>query len=187
MNTHTPRSARLGLRARRATCLVAAGLLAFSPGLAAARCATESDQVAFEVEALKTELMVVATTCKGSNEDRYNDFVRRYQPSLVQANRSVGQFFTKLHGRTGTRQNDFFITELANARSNQARQLGSDFCSRNSGLFDEVMALSGPADLAPYAATKDLLASGVTACAGASGATTAAAAPARRTATSKPK
>jgi hypothetical protein len=143
---------------------------------ALARCANETDQAIFEVEALKTELMVVATTCKGPAEDRYNDFVRRYQQGLVVSNRGIGQYFTRSHGKGGQRQQDIFITELANARSNNARQLGSDYCARNNGLFDEVMALQGVTDLPAYAATKDLLSSGVTACPGG-----AAQAPARST------
>ena len=155
-----------GGRATRATALLAAAMLLAQPALAVPRCANETDQAVFEVEALKTELMVVATTCKGVTEDRYNEFVRRYQPALVTTNRMVGQYFTRQFGGAGQRQQDIFITELANARSNAARQLGSDFCPRNAGLFDEVMSLSVLTDLPAYAATKDLLASGVTACPG---------------------
>src|SRR3712207_8470428 len=34
---------------------------------------------------------------------------------------------------------------------------GSDFCPRNTGLFDEVMALPSAAELPAYAAGKDLI------------------------------
>jgi len=153
-------------RATRVAALFVATMLLAQPALAVPRCANETDQSVFEVEALKTELMVVATTCKGNTEDRYNDFVKRYQPALVTTNRMVGQYFTRQFGGGGQRQQDIFITELANARSNAARQLGSDFCPRNSGLFTEVMSLSVLTDLPAYAATKDLLSSGVTACPG---------------------
>ena len=164
-------------RGGRVAALIAAATLFSQAALAVPRCASETDQAIFEVEALKTELMVVATTCKGPAEDRYNEFVRRYQQALVVSNRGIGQFFSRTHGKGGQRQQDIFITELANARSNAARQLGSDFCPRNNGLFDEVMSLGGLTDLPAYAATKDLLSSGVTAC---PGATTAAATPAAR-------
>lgn len=161
---------------RRATALLAAaGILLAPVAQAVTRCASDVDQVVFEVEALKTELMVVATTCKGNTEDRYNAFVERYKPALVQSNRMLGQYFGRLHGRGGQKQNDIYITELANARSNAARQLGSDFCPRNAGLFDEVMALPGLTELPAYAATKDLLSAGVFACAGASTATASSA------------
>jgi hypothetical protein len=147
--------------------LLGAAMLQATPALAAPHCANESDQTIFEVAALKTELMVVATTCK--MEDRYNAFITRYQPALAQNDRAFGQYFTRTHGagRAGQRHNDAFITELANARSNAARQLGGDFCPRNAGQFTEVMSLTGPEDLAPYAAAKDLLSAGVTACEGA--------------------
>ena len=175
------RPQKTGARLRaRGTMLLAASLLLTSPAFSATRCGTEQDQAVFEVEALKTELMVVATTCKGPAEDRYNDFVRRYQPALVVTNRELGHYFSRAHGRNGQRQQDIFITELANARSNNARQLGSDFCPRNSGLFAEVMALAGSTDLPAYAATKDLLSSGVTACPGG-----AAPAPAHSTAAAR--
>jgi hypothetical protein len=173
-NPHSGRAPR-GRGAARFAALLAAAVLASGPALAIPRCAAEADQAVFEIEALKTELMVVATTCKGASEDRYNAFIVRYQPALVVANRMVGQYFTRVHGRAGQRQNDIFITELANARSNAARQLGSDFCPRNNGLFDEVMALSVVTDLPAYAAAKDLLSSGVHACPGQPAATPAAA------------
>jgi hypothetical protein len=161
MSDDTPPANRAARRAGRTAGLLAAALLAFGPGVAAARCASVADQQNFEVEALKTELMVVATTCKGGIEDKYNAFVRRYQPQLLAANQGVSSYYAR---RGGARANDFFITELANVRSNQARALGSDFCARNSALYDEVMSLSGPQDLGPYAATKDLLSSGIAAC-----------------------
>lgn len=169
-------------RKRGVAALLAAAMLLAQPAQALSRCANETDQAIFEVEALKTELMVVATTCKGPAEDRYNDFVRRYQQALVVTNRGIGQYFTRSHGKAGQRQQDIFITELANARSNSARQLGSDYCLRNAGLFDEVMALNGVTDLPAYAATKDLLSSGVTACPGGAAAARATPAAARRSA-----
>lgn len=151
-----PRSAAL-LAAAAATAMVLAPMAE-----AMARCTNDTDQVVFELEALKSELMVIATTCKGNNEDRYNDFIRRYRPALIESNRMLGQYFQRTRG--GQRATDAWITELANARSNAARQLGGDFCARNPILFTEVMALPNITDLPAYAATKDLLSSGVTAC-----------------------
>ena len=176
-------------RRRRAAALFGAAAalsLAFAPAAQAVqRCGSDTDQAVFELEALKTELMVVATTCKGANEDRYNAFVTRFRPALVESNRALGQYFARVHGRNGQKQNDIFITELANARSNVARQLGGDYCARNSGLFEEVMALPAVTDLPAYAATKDLLSSGVTACPGGSPAPARGATPARSTRTSR--
>jgi hypothetical protein len=183
MSTKLPGHARRQ-RATALLCATAALTFALAPvAEAAQRCGNDTDQAVFEVEALKTELMVVATTCKGHNEDRYNAFVTRYRPALVETNRHLGQYFSRVHGRSGQRQNDVFITELANARSNVARQLGGDYCSRNAGLFEEVMALPQVTDLPAYAATKDLLSSGVTACPG--GTPTAAAASSRASRTTR--
>lgn len=159
--------------------LLTGAMLAAQPASALPRCNADADQIVFEVEALKTELMVVATTCKF--EDRYNAFVQKYQPALATNGRAFGQYFIRAHGgvRPGQRQNDIYITELANVRSNVARQLGSDYCSRNGGLFEEVMALPSATDLPAYAAGKDLLSSGAPAC---DGAPSPRATPARRTA-----
>lgn len=180
MSTNPPGHGRPGRAAALLGAAAALSMVLAPAAQAVQRCGTDVDQAVFELEALKTELMVVATTCKGQNEDRYNAFVNRYRPALVESNRRLGQYFSRVHGRSGQRQNDIFITELANARSNQARQLGGDYCVRNAGLFEEVMALPAVTDLPAYAATKDLLSSGVTAC---PGGTPAAAAPARATRT----
>ncbi|MFC3123558.1 hypothetical protein ACFOD4_00680 [Pseudoroseomonas globiformis] len=137
-----------------------AGLLAavtLSSGAMAAgfRCADEEAQRMFEISALKTELMVVATTC--DTEAPYNDFIRRYQSTLSGNDRAVIAHFTGRDRRAGQRANDTFITNLANARAQEANRVGSDFCARNAILFKEVMALPSAAELAPYAASKDLL------------------------------
>jgi hypothetical protein len=160
--------------------LLAASLLLTSPAFSATRCGTEQDQAVFEVEALKTELMVVATTCR--LEERYNAFVQRYQPQLAANGRAFGQFFVRTKGRTGQRATDAYITNLANARSTEAQALGSDFCPRNTGLFNEVMALPSAAELPAYAAGKDLFPASLAACDGISAAP--AAAPARSAARS---
>jgi hypothetical protein len=178
MTTHDKRPRRRAGAAPIAL-LVAGAMLAAQPASALPRCPSDTDQTVFELEALKTELMVVATTCK--QEDRYNAFVTKYQPVLAQNGRAFGQYFIRTHGgtRPGQRQNDIYITELANVRSNVARQLGSDYCPRNGGLFEEVMALPSATDLPAYAAGKDLLSSGAGAC---DGAPTPRATPARRAA-----
>ncbi len=162
--------------ARRRIALLLAATLPLAPmAQATQRCATEQDQAVFEIEALKTELVVVAISCK--EEEKYNAFVRRYQSALAENGRAFGQYFTRTRGRAGQRANDLYITNLANARGNEAQVLGTDFCPRNTQLFNEVMALGGPAELAPYAAGKNLFTRTFGACDGPPAAT---AAPARR-------
>ncbi|WBV43423.1 hypothetical protein [Pseudoroseomonas cervicalis] len=139
-----------------------AGLLALSTVFASSaamaapfRCANEEHQKMFELSALKTELMVVATTC--DTEDAYNAFIRRYQSDLSRNDMAVIQHFTGRDRRAGQRANDAFVTNLANARAQEANRVGADYCARNARLFREVMALPSAAELAPYAASKDLL------------------------------
>ena len=161
--------------ARRLAAIALAATVALVPAAQAVqRCAAEQDQAVFEIEALKTELVVVAISCK--QEDKYNAFVERYKPTLAENGRAFGQYFTRTRGRTGQRANDIYITNLANARQGEAQVLGTDFCPRNTQLFEEVMALPSGAELASYAAGKNLFTPTLVACEGPA----AAAAPARR-------
>ena len=160
-----------------------AGLLALSTVFASSaamaapfRCASEEQQRMFELSALKTELMVVATTC--DTEDAYNAFIRRYQSDLSRNDMAVIQHFTGRDRRAGQRANDAFVTNLANARAQEANRVGADYCARNAMLFREVMALPSAAELAPYAAAKDLLPATLGNC---TASASAAAAPARAT------
>ncbi len=129
--------------------------LALQPALAQRQCASPADQAAFEVQALRSELMVLATGC---NEDsRYNAFIRRYQSDLQANERAVSAYFKKYYGRSGQAEHDRFVTDMANARSRVGTGLGSDFCPRNGQIFSEVLALRNAAELAEFAAAKDLL------------------------------
>ena len=78
-----PPARRLRRRAGQGASLLAAAVLLVAPpaALAAQRCADPAEQSVFEVEALKSELMVVGITCK--QEDRYNAFMERYRFALA--------------------------------------------------------------------------------------------------------
>ncbi|MBI0435314.1 hypothetical protein [Roseomonas sp. KE0001] len=143
--------------------LTAATLLAGTGAMATSfRCATPEQQAMFEIAALKTELMVIATTC--NTEAPYNAFITRYKPVLSSNDMAVIGHFTARDRRAGQRENDVFITNLANARAQEANRVGADFCSRNARLFEEVMSLPGAAELGPYAASKDLLPASLGSC-----------------------
>ncbi len=166
--------------ARRATAgavaLAMAMLAVAAPAAQAAqRCADPQEQAMFEVAALKSELMVVGIACK--QEELYNNFVLRFRPLLAANDRALVQWFVRHQGRAGQRASDAWITNLAQSRSMEGQRLGSDFCPRNTGLFQEVMALPAPTDLPAYAAGKDLMPATLPAC---EGRTAAAAPPARR-------
>ena len=130
------------------TSLVAASLL--SSPIYAAECMHATDHVAMDVVALKTQLMVTALTCQA--DERYNAFVRKYQPDLQREDRSLTSFFTRSYGRSAQKQRDDYVTQLANSQSQNGLKQGSLFCERNVGAFDEVMALRNNGELTEYAA-----------------------------------
>ena len=145
--------------------LVAAGLL-LSPCAQAQQCSSESEQTVFDLQALKSSLMVLATGCPDS-DNAYNAFVGKYKPELGANDRALAAYFKKVYGRSAQREQDAYVTNLANAQSDSGVHQGSDFCPRTSALFGEVMALRGGSDLPDYAAGKDLIPAQLGACAAA--------------------
>ena len=142
--------------------ILAVALLAMPSAEAAAPCTAEANRSLFELEALKSELMVLATNCQ--EQDRYNAFVRRYQPELANTERELGRYFKAAYGRKAQHEQDAYVTALANAQSEQAHVIGADFCPRNGALFQEVMALRGASDLPAFAAGQDLVPTDLGAC-----------------------
>ena len=135
------------------TAVVAAGLL--TSHLAAAQtCARRSDHLAFDVAGLKSQLMVTALTC--NEQDKYNAFVVKYRPDLVEQDKNLNNYFARAHGKRARTQFDDYITQLANSQSQTGLRRGTLFCQENLGIFDEVMALKGGAELPDFAAGKPL-------------------------------
>ncbi len=147
--------------------LVGASLLAmpFAKVAQAAQCSSESEQVVFDLQALKSALMVLTTGCAG-NDSRYNAFVMKYKPELGANEKALSAYFKKAYGRNAQREQDAYVTNLANAQSQEGLQLGSDFCPRTTALFQEVMSLRDGQDLDKYAAGKDLIPAQLGSCAG---------------------
>ena len=142
--------------------VLAASLLA---GPAGARCARDEDQAAFDIQALKSELVVMAGgACK--QEDKYNEFVVRFRPQLIASDRALTTWFNANHGRRGPTLQNAFVTDVTNLRSLNAQRLGSDYCPRNGAIWAELAALPSPDDLAAYAAGKNLGPPEITACEG---------------------
>ena len=142
--------------------IVAASLIAGSAH-AAQRCATPSDQAVFDLEALKSELMVLAVACH--NDAEYNAFVRRYQPRLQENEHQLTEYFRHAYGKRSQGEQDSYITTMANEQFNSGLKQGSDFCPRNAAIFEETMALQSPTDLPAYAAGKELFPPTLGACA----------------------
>ena len=141
---------------------VALTVLSAQPGFAQPRCTSMADQSAFEVQALRSEMMVLATGCR--DDDRYNAFIRRYQSDLQGNERSINAYFQHRYGRAAQTEHDRFVTDLANAISRQGSDLGGDFCPRNGLIFNEVLALESAAQLADFAAGKNLIPASVDIC-----------------------
>ena len=155
-------SARMKAFALRGVAGAMALMVSTAAMAAPLRCADPADQAMFELSALKTELMVVAITCKDT--DAYNAFIERYRGALAANDKQVIDHFTWRDVKAGHRANDAYVTNLANSRQQEASRVGADLCSRNIRMFKEVMSLSNPAELQSYAAAKDLIPASMGAC-----------------------
>jgi hypothetical protein len=135
--------------------IAALSLLTVQQAQAQLQCLGPQERAAIEVAALRSQLMVLATGCH--DDDSYNSFIRKYQPELMGNEKAIGEIFQHKYGRRGQQEHDRFTTELANDESNAGLRLGTDFCAHNGLIFQEVLALQSAAELASYAAGKDLV------------------------------
>jgi hypothetical protein len=142
--------------------IAAVSVLVSQQAYAQLDCLQPQERSAVEVAALRSELMVLATGCR--QDERYNAFVRKYQADLIGNEKAVGEIFRRMFGKRGQQEHDRFTTDLANGESSAGTRLGTEFCERNSLLFSEVMALHSPAELATYAAGKDLVPTSIDVC-----------------------
>jgi hypothetical protein len=133
--------------------LVAASLL-MGQVANAQPCAKPVDKTAFDVAGLKSQLMVTALTC--DVRDRYNDFVLRFQSELMRQERALTSYFSHSFGHRGQQEHDDYITSLANTQSEAGIKQGTSFCQQSVSLFDAVLALPKGADLASFAADRNL-------------------------------
>ena len=144
-------------------CLAATGALTCQQATAQMQCLSPDERAAFEVQALRSELVVLATGC--SDDAQYNAFVRRYQPELQANERAIDAWFKRHYGRKAQFEHDKFVTEMVNDRSDIGSRLGSEFCPRNGMVFQEAMALHNAGELPAFAAGQDLLPSTMGICA----------------------
>jgi len=157
--------------------LAAAGTLVCQQAAAQLQCLASSERAAFDVQALRSEVMVLATGC--SDDAQYNAFIQRFKPELQANERDVDAWFKKKFGRRAQSEHDRFVTDLANAQSSAGNKLGSDFCPHNGMIFQEVMALRDSAELPLFAAGQNLVPASLDFC---SEETAQGAAPERRVA-----
>ncbi|HTR16790.1 MAG TPA: hypothetical protein VMI52_07135 [Acetobacteraceae bacterium] len=135
--------------------LVAAGLLTSSFAQAIEPCARPADQTAFNVEGLKSELMVTALSCHAQN--KYNAFMARYKGDIAANESALDAYFKRTYGRSAQKAHDDYITQLANVQSEDGLQAGTAFCDTFASMFDEVQALHDGSELPDYASAKDIV------------------------------
>ncbi len=127
-------------------CVTVAGIVFGHTALAAtASCVRPTERAAIDVEGLKSQLMVVALACDA--RDRYNAFVNRYKSELNSDEKQLGGYFSRSYGRTSQKQQDDYVTQLANSQSQAGTKRGTLFCEEHLPMFSEVMALRSDAEL----------------------------------------
>jgi hypothetical protein len=135
--------------------LAGAVLLNSVPALAASQCGMSPAREAFDVQGLKSELMVTALSCNA--QDRYNAFVAKFHSDLITQEQALKTYFASSYGRTAQTERDNYITQLANVQSQRGLQAGTSFCDQRIEMFDEVTALDNGSDLGNYAEAKDIV------------------------------
>ncbi len=141
--------------ARLTACTLLASTFAVSGAAYAAGCSESPAHEAFNVQGLKSELMVTALSC--SAQDRYNSFVAKFRPKLAAEEERLNTYFKSAYGRNAMKAHDDYITQLANVQSEGGLKAGTIFCQQRVAMFDEVDALDDGADLAHYADAKDII------------------------------
>jgi hypothetical protein len=130
--------------------VLAAALMLFANGAWAAQPCLSPDEVsAFDVAALKSQMMIVAITC--GNQDGYNGVIEGMRPEFGLQERALAGWFSKAYGAAAQRRQDDYITQLANSRSSSALSDGQEMCARQGSFFQDITAGGG---LAPYAHTR---------------------------------
>jgi hypothetical protein len=114
-------------------------------------CAHQEEVNASHVVGLQTQLMQIALSCDG--DDKYDAFVRKFQPQLKEQRDVLAGFFKRAYGtRSSQAAYDQYVTQLADAESNYDLRSGADFCSLSSGTLDQAKSLSSDDDLAKFVA-----------------------------------
>ncbi|PYD79235.1 hypothetical protein ACM0P6_07220 [Komagataeibacter sucrofermentans] len=138
-----------------AAALALVGLVNGGQALAAGPCSPSPAHEAFDVQGLKSQLMVTALSC--GVQDKYNNFVGKFRPKLAAEEHVLNGYFSTTYGRNAQRQHDDYITQLANVQSERGLQAGTAFCQQHVSMFDEVQELESTADLSNYAQAKDII------------------------------
>lgn len=117
-------------------------------------CVNDKTIQAMQIRIAQTELMVAGLSCRQydqwaptSNIKRYNEFVTRYRPTLMDDGHKVLKKFFP----TEQRLNDY-LTQLANEAQLRGNANMAIFCTQASKIYDDVLN-GGPVELAAYSAS----------------------------------
>ncbi len=125
-----------------------------APAVTAPACQFPADRTAFDIEGLKSELMVTALACK--QQDRYNEFMTRYQPAVAAEEHDLNSYFKRSYGRTAQKAYDDYISNLANIQEQDGLKAGTAFCDNLAAMFSEVMSLHDSSELHEFANSKTI-------------------------------
>ena len=108
-------------------------------GTALSACISPRERQAYEVYALRTDVLVGAQSCRMT--DRFNVFVTKFTRELTVEGRELRAFYQKTYGKGGDAHLDDFVTELANTSFVAGSSGGGNLCATTTALFDDVMAV----------------------------------------------
>ena len=145
-----------GIRRMTSFRLLLGGLAAVVAAPAIAEtCVQAPERTAFNVRALQSQLMVAALACGKDGE--YNAFVRKFQRDLAASYNGIQGHYRRAGGRSAQNQLDGYITQLANAQSQDGIRAGSHYCPLVTPLFQQALARQNAADLADLAEERNVL------------------------------
>jgi hypothetical protein len=107
-------------------------------GAALSACITPRERQAYEVYALRTEVLVGAQSCRMT--DRFNVFATKFTRELTTEGRELRAHYLKTYGKGGDKALDDFVTRMAN-NSFVEGSGGGNLCAVTIALFDDVEAL----------------------------------------------
>ncbi len=125
-----------------------------APSQNAPLCVKPVEKAAFDVSALRNQLVLTAITCK--TEDQYNAVIGKYKSDLAGSEKTLDGYFKRAYGGRGQTRQDDYNTQLISAQAQLAGKAGNLYCRIYTPMYDEVMALPSGEALPNYAASKPI-------------------------------
>ncbi len=116
------------------------------------RCMLAAERTAFDIRALQSQLMIDALKC--GQRDGYNTFIRRHRGDLQTADKQIASHFSRIDNSTGQQRHDTYVTDLANAQSQEAIRQGSSFCQDIKQFVSQALTLQNPDQISRFVTEK---------------------------------